>query len=221
MTPRSTSLSSSGALLRIHWILSSKTSTKQLHDISFIQTGDSAWRVVRPPRRRFRSAFHGTASVLAGFLLASACLVGIVNTLQGATLGMAVFFVSWLGPLVIVGGLLIWLGTRLIVRAWQVDVLESDGETVYHRFEGPMGRMEFETPLATLERLELPDIPKENAASFRGPLRLRARVPKGDSFTQIEHVCFTDTTYDEYRFLVTKINRMLPEVSGEDGEPAA
>ncbi len=182
-----------------------------MSDMTFTSGDAMRWRVVCPPRKRMRNAALAFASLVSGAGLLTMSVGGIMHVSATSPGGLQIFAYGWLGPMALIAALLMVLGTKIGARIWQFEVLESDGETVQYRTEGPVwSGTVFEEPADALLPVDVPTLSPQDARSFRGPVVLEFQVPSEKE--RRSHLCLSDASHEEYEWLARSIN---PFVSGD------
>lgn len=186
-------------------------------DVTIDVAHAAGWCVTCPPRLRMRHGMSGASGIAAGLVLGATSMGGVYEAVRNPSWGVRLFLLGWMLPLAVIAVLLIWLGGRTLRRVWQVDVLESDGETVRHRRVGWWGGSTlFEVPAALLDPLGPPtaeDVPElADAAArdaWRGPLILSYRQRPGGN--RRDYLSLPSTTWDEQQWLAATLNPTISQ----------
>lgn len=182
-------------------------------DVRFEVDDGQTWRVAVPPRSRRSHAVHGAAGIGAGVLLGLVSIGGVLEVMTYDSWGAQLFMMGWLGPLGLIGMLLVWLGTKTLSRVWQTTLIESDGATVRHRLIGPWGNTTvFEVPVERFERFELPSEPGDAGETSYVPLAITYRSKNGDEV--LTHACATQIRADHFFRLVDALASSFKGASG-------
>lgn len=183
--------------------------TLHIHDANM-------WRAECPTRQRGKLGFQGTIGLAAGLLLLLVGGTGVFESLVHPDTGARLFFIGWLGPLAVIGALIVWYSVRMLVRLWQTEVIESDGVVLTHaRVGGPFApAVELELPLERIEPFDPPiarthpDAAGDQApVELVGPLVIRYRVANEE--TVYEHPCFMELTCAERKWIADTLNPFL------------
>jgi hypothetical protein len=158
--------------------------------------GDNSWTIARSPRRRVRHLFHGVTSAAAGLFLSIMSFGGGLEAMALSSWGLRVFLLGWLVPLGVIGILLVWVGWRVVLRGWQWELLESDGERLRVVHVDPFRRsVELDESLATL----IPPVPRKTKAVGADELSLVLEFGQGsDAGDDKMKRCLTALTQQEH-----------------------
>jgi hypothetical protein len=171
--------------------------------------GENAWSIARSPRRRMRHVFHGTASAVAGLLLSIMSFGGVLEAMALGSWGLRVFLLGWLVPFGIIGFLLVWVGWRVVLRGWQWELLESDGQRLRVIHIDPFRRnVELDKSLSDL----VPPVPRKARAPVSDDMSLILEFGPGtDASGDNMERCLTALTQQEHteavEFIAARVSR--------------